>query len=374
MTAQAHEKLILEGVQTSMAFCPPLPLSDPRVTKVEYRGLSSACWRGYIGSWEIKGGQLFLIGLSGRYKLQEGASIFAEWFSGTIKVPSGKILKYVHGGFSTEYEQEKYITIEDGFVVEIIEQDNTHPSISAASNESVSKKTITHSIDLAIKEFVEARKIDSLFHFTNAANLSSILENGLLGRESLLDRDIDSLVNDKYRHDHVPDAICTSISFPNYKMFYQLQLLDEKADWAVIQLDPKILWEKPCAFCYSNAASTEVSRLSLDSRLGLGGLKSMFAEVSAGVPRGELAIPQNYTTDPQAEVLVLAPIGPEYILSINFNSKEKINDLPGIISAIKPFFGRHKFFHTKQLFTYRHDYKHWQRSESTLDSSELLGF
>lgn len=31
MTAQLHEKLLYEGEATSMAFCPPLPESHPRI-------------------------------------------------------------------------------------------------------------------------------------------------------------------------------------------------------------------------------------------------------------------------------------------------------------------------------------------------------
>lgn len=371
MTAQVHEKLILDGVQTSMAFCPPLPLSDPRVVKVEYLGLNSACWRGYIGSWEIKGGQFFLVGLSGKYKLQEGASIFADWFSGTIKVPCGEVKKYVHGGFSTEYDHEKYITIERGLVIDVVEQDNKNPPIL---DEKGSRKFINHSVDVAIKDFAEARKITSLFHFTNVENLPGILAHGLLGRDSLIDQDIDSFCNDKYRYDHVPDAICASISFPNYKMFYHLQQHDLGADWAIIELNPSVLWEKPCVFCFSNAASGEISSQSLESRRGRVALESMFKDVSSGVKRVELGIPQSYTTDPQAEVLVVAPIEPEYIVSVNFNAKEKIKNWSRVIQLLKPYSGKYKFAHSRQLFTYRHDYKYWQRSEETLDGSDLLGF
>lgn len=120
MTAQVHEGLILDGVKTSMAFCPPLPKDNPRLIELNgNQGLSTACWRGYRGSWEIKGGKFFLTGISGKYQLSDGPSIFANWFTGTIKIPAGDILKYVHGGFSTVYEQEIHITIQEGIVKKI---------------------------------------------------------------------------------------------------------------------------------------------------------------------------------------------------------------------------------------------------------------
>lgn len=55
MTAQAHEKLILDGQALSMACCPALPLDHPRLIRnAENHIHNTACWRGYIGTWEIR--------------------------------------------------------------------------------------------------------------------------------------------------------------------------------------------------------------------------------------------------------------------------------------------------------------------------------
>jgi len=35
MTAQIYENLILDGEETSMAFCPPLPENDDRVIEIK---------------------------------------------------------------------------------------------------------------------------------------------------------------------------------------------------------------------------------------------------------------------------------------------------------------------------------------------------
>jgi hypothetical protein len=126
MTAQIHERLILDGEETSMAFCPPLPDAHPRIFKpgpdevVRDEGDfilgSTACWRGYQGTWEIRDGRFYLVGLRGRFQLREGDPILADWFSGVLRVPKGEMLQYVHMGFGSVHEQEFHIKIEKGVV------------------------------------------------------------------------------------------------------------------------------------------------------------------------------------------------------------------------------------------------------------------
>ena len=124
-----------------MAFCPPLPKQDPRLKERSANELqacdpiifSTACWRGYIATWEIKKGLFYLVDIQGRYKLVTEAPIFADWFSGVLRIPKGDILHYAHMGFATVYEQELFVKIEKGLVVETNLVDNTHnpPSVQS---------------------------------------------------------------------------------------------------------------------------------------------------------------------------------------------------------------------------------------------------
>lgn len=135
MTAQLHEQLILEGKETSMAFCPPLPEGHPRIIELTEEEInrkkipgiifSTACWREYIGTWEIKDGQFYLVNLIGRYKIIGDEPIPANWFSGVIRIPQGKLLHYVHMGFGSVYEREIHVKIENGRVVKSRIIDNT---------------------------------------------------------------------------------------------------------------------------------------------------------------------------------------------------------------------------------------------------------
>jgi hypothetical protein len=121
VTAQIHELLHLDGQWTSMAFVPPLP-NHPRIaetSEAQRRAapsilFSTACWRNYRGSWEVAGKRLSLIAIEGRYELKGAEPLFADWFSGVLLVPRGEVIKYVHMGFASVFEEELHIEVARG--------------------------------------------------------------------------------------------------------------------------------------------------------------------------------------------------------------------------------------------------------------------
>jgi hypothetical protein len=134
VTAQIHEELILEGEERSMAFCPPLPENHPRIVEVDrneaVRGReswflsSTACWRRYQATWEIRDGRFFLTAIRGRFRLGGEGPILADWFSGVLRNPKGKILGYVHMGFGSVWEQETHVQVKKGIVTSVRVVDN----------------------------------------------------------------------------------------------------------------------------------------------------------------------------------------------------------------------------------------------------------
>lgn len=128
MTAQLHELLILDGEETSMAFCPDFPTDHPRIEPAEeatnrpashgvfFLLSSTACWRGYQGTWEIRDDRFFLRTLHGCWRVTDGDPLLADWFSGVLRIPRGEQLAYVHMGFGSVYEQELHIRIDQGKV------------------------------------------------------------------------------------------------------------------------------------------------------------------------------------------------------------------------------------------------------------------
>ena len=115
MTAHVHEGLILDDVETSMTTVPPLP--HPRILRSQpvANGIltSTACRRRYVGSWEIKNGRLWLLGLTGACRLYGDEPLWADWFSGDLRIPTGELLEH----FPPVYAEELLITVENGCVV-----------------------------------------------------------------------------------------------------------------------------------------------------------------------------------------------------------------------------------------------------------------
>ncbi len=201
-----------------------------------------------------------------------------------------------------------------------------------------------------MQEFIRERGITELYHFTNVDNLHSILNNGLLSRYTLNNMGLGYEQNDDYRLENRLDAICTSISFPNYKMFYRYRQ-NTSNTYCVIELDPRLLYEKECIFCISNAASREERQRRINEKLGVDGLRRLFYDDNL---RRELRLEPYFTTNPQAEVLVTNDIEVEYIRSINFNTPRTSFDF-------KRYKGNNiKFYHNPALFTYRLDYEYWR--------------
>jgi hypothetical protein len=128
MTAQVREGLILEGVKTSMAFCPPIPANHPGIIERpmeevrkdpgDHLIFSTACWRNYIGTWQLEDGRFYLVEIIGRYHMVSETPIFANWVTAVLRIPQGELLHYVHMGFGSIYEFERHIKIVDGLVVD----------------------------------------------------------------------------------------------------------------------------------------------------------------------------------------------------------------------------------------------------------------
>lgn len=121
MTAQMHEKLIIDGKMASMTSCPAIPEWESRISRPDQPIMNTACWRGYVGTWEIKEDKLYLIGLEGMYHLEGSEPLFAGWFSGMLRVPRGKMLQYIHMGFESIYESELWIEVQNGLIVHQVE-------------------------------------------------------------------------------------------------------------------------------------------------------------------------------------------------------------------------------------------------------------
>lgn len=194
------------------------------------------------------------------------------------------------------------------------------------------------------------RNIKYLMHFTREENLDSILQYGLLPRNQLEPKEC--IVNDMYRYDGCEDAVCTSIEFPNYKMFYSLRTENPLTNWVVLAIDSNVLLDFPCAFCETNAGSSDIYQVPIEKRMGRRAFLEMFKDISYGRKREDLKIPDYYPTNPQAEVLVFGTIPVAYIKNVFFDNSESLGNhyFPSHINGVV----------NGSYFFPRHDYRKWQ--------------
>jgi hypothetical protein len=141
MTAQFGEKLIYEGRSVTMHSNPLEDYFEAKGKRPKFDSICTACWRGYVGTWEIKDDRLYLIGFRGFGKLIDGTEaslqtifpdqdgpILADWYSGTLKIPEGEMLEYIHAGYASRFERDRFFEIDKGVVVRTYVRDNTPTS------------------------------------------------------------------------------------------------------------------------------------------------------------------------------------------------------------------------------------------------------
>ena len=129
MTTQAGDILLYNGKKTTIASEPLKPYLETR-EDVSFILKSTAIVRGYIGNWEIKNNKLFLISLLGFIEDQEQVDlnflfpdkneVFADWFTGDIRIPQGKMIKKVKLGYESTFEKDLILKFEKGLFIEEI--------------------------------------------------------------------------------------------------------------------------------------------------------------------------------------------------------------------------------------------------------------
>jgi hypothetical protein len=127
MTAQFEEKLRYEGKDESMLTNPLCDYFAMGGVDPRFKWNCTALLRGYVGRWEIIDGRLYLVELHGTLENGDEASVatifpdfpdrvFAHWYSGTIRIPQGELLEYIHLGYLSTFERDLLLHLERGVV------------------------------------------------------------------------------------------------------------------------------------------------------------------------------------------------------------------------------------------------------------------
>lgn len=127
MTAQITEKLRYKGEVLSLCSTPLGPYRATTQHTLQLVSPHTALWRGYVGTWSIEEGRLYLVDITG-YAPGNGHvglrdffphatdGVFAHWFSGDLRCPIGGLLSYRHMGFGSLYEKDLFIRVSRGIV------------------------------------------------------------------------------------------------------------------------------------------------------------------------------------------------------------------------------------------------------------------
>ena len=114
MTIQASELIFFEGEKHSLINVPSMPDSIIQEKSQEFYMESTACWRGYVGTWEIKDDKLYLVDLrSSKYELVKTPPIFADWITDKLMFTTGQAFE----GDVARYIAQTHLNVANGLVV-----------------------------------------------------------------------------------------------------------------------------------------------------------------------------------------------------------------------------------------------------------------
>ncbi len=143
MAAQLPDIIFLRGVRNDL-YTNPLELYWHRLRKKRpaFHSLED-CKRGYVATWEIKNNQLFLKSVEGNFERKffffikkimtyslkilfpkaGNRFVKANWFSGKLRIPQGKMTLY-DDDYRSRFEREIIINVNKGDITKMVTLDN----------------------------------------------------------------------------------------------------------------------------------------------------------------------------------------------------------------------------------------------------------
>jgi hypothetical protein len=139
MTIQAGDILSYNGEKTTIATEPLKPYLETR-SDVSFIFKSTALVRGYIGTWKIKNKKLYLVTLVGfiennekvnlKYLFPNKTEVFADWFSGDIRIPEGDLLQNINIGYASVFARDRVLNFNKGQLISETVKDNTKSKLT----------------------------------------------------------------------------------------------------------------------------------------------------------------------------------------------------------------------------------------------------
>lgn len=136
MTAQTGDILKVcvgtsEEDHYSLACEPLKPFLDCLKEPIRFFPPDTGLMRGYIAEWQIdKDDRLMLIDFKGwrtngmangvSFLFPGETTVFAEWFTGALKINVGQVIEYKHRGYESVFESNIIISVFKGIAVQIM--------------------------------------------------------------------------------------------------------------------------------------------------------------------------------------------------------------------------------------------------------------
>lgn len=200
------------------------------------------------------------------------------------------------------------------------------------------KETYWEKIADHIAGVVNELGVEHVLHFTLLENLPGILKHGVHSRSVLQHANYDVFASDAERLDGQDDAISVSISCYYPKMFDAKRYRSGYVPWVILIFDPIILWNYHCLF-YRNGAATNASKYEHGKRYGGFALERLFDDCSVTIDergtgfREVSGLPSGWPTFPDAEVQVMEPIDPDYLLGAWVETPEDHDQVRDVFAA-----------------------------------------
>jgi hypothetical protein len=136
-TVQVPDVIIIDGKDESLHTNPLAPYLSAHPNLMPRSDDPTADnWRGYVATWEILEGKLFLRKIDVAFRnnkappnedariiknvihkiFPDSLDLVAAWYSGALVIPRGKLVKYVHMGYGSTYESYTIVTVNKGVV------------------------------------------------------------------------------------------------------------------------------------------------------------------------------------------------------------------------------------------------------------------
>lgn len=164
-------------------------------------------------------------------------------------------------------------------------------------------------------EYLRSRDVKYLVHFTPVENFEGILRHGICPRRFMDNHIIHYTPTDEYRSDAKLGYTCFSLTMPNRGMMIR-KMYEMNKSFVELFIDIEVIRSIDSAriiYSQSNAAKSGVRWGN-----GIEYLDTMFSDEITDKDmvthtRKSLGIPENFATDPQAEVLIHCIIPPKFI-------------------------------------------------------------